>query len=196
MTLKARLTYTVFVILLFLLFALQAPRVESSSADTPTPAVQSAQSNVEQTLEYAWAAEYIKAVNKRLTNGEAEMFARYALQYADEFDLDAHLYLALIKVESGFQPELKSSAGAIGLTQVIPRWHQNKIEEGRTRLGVYSMYEPKLNLYVGARTLREMLDLSSNTRNGLLRYNGSLNTDSQYAALVLREAERVKRFRV
>lgn len=193
MTLKARTTYTVFVIMLFLLFVFQSSTVESSS-NTQVQTI----SNVEEvaTFEHTWAVDYIKAVNKRLTDFEAEMLARYALQYAEEFKLDAHLYLALIKVESGFQPEVKSSAGAIGLTQVIPRWHQTKIDEGRTRLGVYSMYEPKLNLYVGAWTLREMLDLSSNTRNGLLRYNGSLNTDSQYAATVLREAERVKRFRV
>lgn len=195
MTLKARITYTVFVIMLFL-FAFQAPRVESPAQEITVQESTVVENNNVAVFEDNWAVDYIKAANKRLTNDEAEMFARYALEYAEAFNLDAHIYLALIKIESGFQPEAKSSAGAIGLTQVIPRWHQSKITEGRARLGVYSLYEPKLNLYVGAWTLREMLDLSSNIQNGLLRYNGSLNTDSQYAATVLREAERVKRFRV
>ena len=39
-------------------------------------------------------------------------------KYAEEFDIDKYLLLAIIKTESGFDPNAKSNADAIGLTQI------------------------------------------------------------------------------
>lgn len=178
MTFRARCVYTTFALLLtFFPHTWSLHAVEPKSNPT-------------------WAAAYIKSVNKTLTDYEADLFAHYALKYAQRFNLDASVYLALIRVESGFSPEVKSSAGALGLTQVIPKWHQEKIDISRRKLGVYSMFEPRLNLYVGAWTLREMLDRSTSLRTGLLRYNGSLGISESYANKVLREAARVESFRI
>src|SRR5690606_32980625 len=46
---------------------------------------------------------------------------------AREAELDPLLLVAMIAVESSFNPKAKSHAGALGLMQVIPRWHMDKI---------------------------------------------------------------------
>ena len=45
-------------------------------------------------------------------------YSEYVGKYAEEFSVDKYLIYALIKTESGFNPQAKSEAGAIGLTQI------------------------------------------------------------------------------
>lgn len=137
---------------------------------------------------------YIKHTNATLSDLDATNFAGYVIHAAKAFKLDVSLLLALIKVESGFKPESVSTAGAVGLAQVIPRWHTARIIESRKRTDTYSMFEPKLNIYVGAWALRDFLDESgNNTISGLLRYNGSFSDPKKsYALTVVAEATRVR----
>jgi len=138
--------------------------------------------------------QYIKSVNKDLADDDAKNFAGYAVDAAQTFNLDIALLLALIRVESGFKPDISSSMGAMGLTQVVPKWHKAKIEESRKLLQAYSIYEPKLNIYVGAWALREFIDSSAHDVHiGLLKYNGSLSDPTRYYAnAVMNEAYAVR----
>ena len=45
-------------------------------------------------------------------------YQEYVEQYSREFGIDKYLLYAFIKTESSFEPDAKSSAGAIGLTQI------------------------------------------------------------------------------
>lgn len=147
------------------------------------------------TIQVVRAKTYIQHVNKSLPDEDAVKFATYVVNYASAFKLDLPVFLALLRVESTFKPESLSSAGAVGLAQVVPKWHQQRIKEARTKVDAYSLYEPRLNLYVGAWVLREYIDQSAgNIRRGLLRYNGSLDDPEQkYAHMVLAEAQYVRR---
>jgi hypothetical protein len=140
-------------------------------------------------IEHRGVAHYIKKTNPALTDDDALSFARYAVEAANTFKLKLPVFLALIKHESGFKPEIASNMGAMGLTQVIPKWHHERIAEARKLLNAYSIYEPKLNLYVGAWALSDFIKESRNLEEGLLRYNGSLDDPSRiYAKTVLAEA--------
>ncbi len=149
-----------------------------------------------QEVDVSWIAQYMMSINKTLNKHDAEQFAKHAVESAQTFDLDIYVFLALMRVESGFQPEAISSQGARGLTQVIPKYHQDKIVEARRQVNRYSIYEPRLNMYLGAWVLREYIDKSNDVHNGLLRYNGSLGTGSKYALKVLTEAQRLRSTRV
>lgn len=75
-------------------------------------------------------------------------------QVAREFNLDVSLMHAIVTVESGYNPDAKSPAGAIGLMQLIP--------ETAERFGVKKITDPLDNLRGGARYLRFLLALFNN----------------------------------
>jgi soluble lytic murein transglycosylase-like protein len=76
--------------------------------------------------------------------------------------IDPKLLTALVWVESGFDPNAVSSAGAIGLAQLMP-----DTAEG---LGV-DPYDPEQNLEGGARFLAAMIDRFGRTDLALAAYN-------------------------
>lgn len=89
------------------------------------------------------------------------------------------LVLAVIDVESAFDPFAVSSAGAVGLMQVMPFWPR---ELGLTRR---DLLDVELNIRMGTSILAYYLDLErGDYRRALGRYNGSLGR-RDYPDLVL-----------
>lgn len=93
--------------------------------------------------------------NPRLSTAEADAIARALLGYSREFNIDPRLVVALVVVESGFQPRAVSRAGAMGLGQLMPGTAQ--------ALGV-NPWDPVQNLYGSIRYLRGNLDRFGWTR--------------------------------
>ena len=74
-------------------------------------------------------------------------------------DLDPSLLLAVIRVESTFQPHAVSDRGALGLMQILPLTGAELAAElGRRWDGSHALLEPDLNIDLGARYLRKLLD--------------------------------------
>lgn len=89
------------------------------------------------------------------------------------------LVLALIEVESAFRPAAVSSAGAVGLMQIMPFW----IDE--LGLATDDLKAPARNLRYGCTILAYYLDRENGDfTRALARYNGSLGT-TRYAERVL-----------
>jgi soluble lytic murein transglycosylase-like protein len=82
--------------------------------------------------------------------------------------IDPELGFRLVNVESEFNPHAVSSAGAVGLTQLMPataRFFQKDI----TRKG---LYDPKTNLRIGFRYLRSLIrEYKGDIRLALVVYN-------------------------
>ena len=116
---------------------------------------------------------------------QAEEIIYNTFLQSHEQNLNPLLLLSVISVESTFQPNVQSPSGAIGLTQVIPKYHQNKIQklDNPTK----DLWSIDGNIQVGAEILKEYLVLSKhNLRNALHRYNGSYNDPSnKYSKKVL-----------
>ncbi len=78
-------------------------------------------------------------------------FSEEVERYSKEFDVDKALIYAVIKVESNFEPEAKSDAGAIGLMQIIDDsfdWVKKKL--GCNDLVFEDMYTPEYSIRFGA----------------------------------------------
>ena len=94
------------------------------------------------------------------------------LASAKEFDLEPSLVCAVIFTESGFHPEAKSGAGALGLMQLMPATGLEEAEllhiEGTTEQG---LMEPSLNIRLGCCYLRKLLDEFGNENVALAAYN-------------------------
>jgi hypothetical protein len=71
---------------------------------------------------------------------------------AKEQGVDAHLVRAVIQVESGFEPRARSSAGAVGLMQVMPQTAKQYGVTGRR------LYDPRANIEAGIKHLKSLLD--------------------------------------
>jgi soluble lytic murein transglycosylase-like protein len=104
--------------------------------------------------------------------------------------IDPLLILAIIGVESGFNPFAESSMGARGLMQVIPRFHMDKVPEG---MGVRHLFDPAVNIQVGVRVLEEAIRRRGGLTAGLQYYAGSSESASRYANTVLAEKARLEK---
>jgi len=101
--------------------------------------------------------------------------------------VDPLLIIAVMAVESRFNPFAQSDGGAIGLMQVIPRYHTDKFDAGE------SMLDPRRNIQLGARVLKEYIRRGGTDVAGLQLYNGaSADASTVYANKVLGERQRIR----
>jgi soluble lytic murein transglycosylase-like protein len=106
-----------------------------------------------------------------------------------ERGLDPLLIVAIIGIESGFNPLAESSMGAQGLMQIIPRFHQEKLPEGA---GDSSLLDPVINVQVGVQVLQEAIRRRGGLIAGLQQYAGSSDSEGAYANKVLAEKRRLE----
>jgi hypothetical protein len=105
--------------------------------------------------------------------------------------LDPTLILAVMAIESGFNPFAQSPVGAQGLMQVMTGVHSDKYENFGGRLAAF---DPVTNLRVGVKVLQECIQRAGSTSAGLKFYVGAGNMDDDggYAEKVLAEHARLK----
>ena len=114
-----------------------------------------------------------------------------AYRAAGETGLDPLLVLAVIAIESRFNPIAESVMGAKGLMQIIPRYHLARLKEHG---GEEAVFDPESNILVGAKILQEYVYRTGALETGLQSYNGASRDESgQYALRVLAERERLDR---
>lgn len=100
--------------------------------------------------------------------------------------IDPTLILAIMAVESSFNPFAQSSVGAQGLMQVMTRIHDDKYQAFG---GLHAAFDPLTNLRVGVQVLKECIARAGSLHEGLRYYVGAANLgdDGGYANKVLSE---------
>lgn len=114
-----------------------------------------------------------------------------AWQAGSRAKLDPTLILAVMAVESGFNPFAQSSVGAQGLMQVMTRVHTDKYEVFGGKLAAF---DPVTNLRVGVKVLQECIQRAGSLQAGLKFYVGAahLPDDGGYADKVMAEHLRLQ----
>lgn len=113
-----------------------------------------------------------------------------AYRAANAAGLDPLLVLAVISIESRFNPLAESTMGAKGLMQIIPRFHRAKLA---AHGGDQAVLDPESNIEVGTRILQEYIDRTGTLEAGLQYYNGALSDPStRYAQKVMAERLRLE----
>ena len=104
--------------------------------------------------------------------------------------LDPTLILAIMAVESGFNPFAQSAMGAQGLMQVMTKVHGDKYENFG---GALTAFDPLTNLRVGVKVLQECIARAGSLEGGLRSYvgAGNMEADGGYAGKVLAEHARL-----
>jgi soluble lytic murein transglycosylase len=112
--------------------------------------------------------------------------ARYPLEYehivrghAANHDLDPALLAAVVYVESRFDPNAESTAGAIGLMQLLPETAEGiALRTGGTAFVVADLRDPEINVRYGSWYLDHLLERYGDARLALAAYHaGQGNVD-------------------
>src|SRR5574343_1028233 len=113
-------------------------------------------------------------------------------QSGRELGLDPLLIVAVIGIESRFNPFSQSVIREQGLMHVLPRFHQDKLPEDASDLELPFM-DPVTNVQVGARVLKESIRRFGSMEDGLQQFGGALaDPDRRYAAKVMAEKARLE----
>lgn len=111
-------------------------------------------------------------------------------KYAERYQLDPNLIAAVMLQESGGDPQIISSSGAVGLMQVMPRdgiaasFYCGAIACFTNRPTIKDLSEPEFNVDFGSRMLSNLIKKEGSVRQALLRY-GPFDTGYGYADTVL-----------
>jgi len=127
----------------------------------------------------------------RIATTASKMFVGAAYASAEAVKLDPLLVLAVMAIESRFNPFAESAVGAQGLMQVMSKVHQEKFSDHG---GVAAALNPSANIQVGVTILKDVIRRAGSVEAGLKLYvgAGNLDTDGGYAAKVMAEYGRLQ----
>ena len=138
---------------------------------------------------YRTIGEYL-ARRYRVSSEMTTNIVAKAYAIGTELRLDPMLILAVISVESRFNPIAESVMGAKGLMQVIPRYHTEKFDPlGGEKVA----FDPVANIMVGAKILKEYIRRTGDLGDALQMYVGATSEENEngYSAKVIAERDRL-----
>lgn len=114
-----------------------------------------------------------------------------AYDVGSKVKIEPTLILAVMAIESGFNPFAQSPVGAQGLMQVMTNIHREKYDGFGGKLAAF---DPVTNLRVGASVLRECITRAGSVEGGLRQYVGATSdaTEGGYTAKVMAEFARLR----
>ena len=127
----------------------------------------------------------------RLATESARSVVRAAYDAGEQFGLDPLLLLAVMAIESRFNPVAQSGMGAKGLMQIIPKQHPDKLVSYG---GEDAVLDPMINIVLGAQILKEYIGRTGSLKAGLRIYNGARSgaSNDRYVRKVIAEHERLQ----
>lgn len=132
--------------------------------------------------------DYISA-KYRVSGDQARKLVSTAHTVGTEMELDPLLLLAIMAIESSFNPQAQSRVGAQGLMQVMTKIHHERFKPFG---GPQAAFNPVANIRVGASILKEYVIRSGSLHKGLKMYVGvGPNGKSVYGDKVLAERKRM-----
>jgi soluble lytic murein transglycosylase-like protein len=130
----------------------------------------------------------IVARRYRVSRDATQMVVGAAYRAGIRSGVDPLLVVAVIAVESRFNPIAQSDGGALGLMQIIPHYHADKFD---AKTG--SVLDPETNIQLGVTVLKDYIKRGGTEIIGLQLYNGSLGDAANgYATRVLAEKQRLQ----
>ena len=108
-------------------------------------------------------------------------YEEYVTVYAEKYGVPEELVYAVIRTESDFDSGAVSSAGAVGLMQLMPdtfRWLTNEMLFEHLEQGM--LYDPETNIRYGTYYLSYLYDRYGDWESALAAYNGGLGNVDEW----------------
>ena len=169
-----------------------APAQEVASltveADSPAPAAEAAPAR--ENSRFRALSEFLA---KRYKVSQAITLDLVTIAHAagQQIGLDPLLIIAVMAVESRFNPIAESVQGAKGLMQIIPKYHLDKFRVyGGEK---YAVFDPETNILVGTHILKDYIAKAGSLNGALQLYVGaSSEEDDPYIGKVMTEKQRLQ----
>jgi soluble lytic murein transglycosylase-like protein len=176
--------------------SVQAAEASQTSAANPAnhiehvARIQVTESKEPAPREQKWVTNWLSK-RYRVAGDATNMLVSATYHTAKEVKIDPLLVLAVMAIESGFNPFAESPMGAQGLMQVMSKVHHDKFQ---SLGGVKAALNPVANIKVGATILKEYVHRGGSLESGLKMYVGAaaFDTDAGYGYKVLAEYKRLK----
>jgi soluble lytic murein transglycosylase len=101
-------------------------------------------------------------------------YKEYVFEYSIKSGIDPYLVFAVIKAESGFDPNARSNKAAMGLMQITEQtgtWGAHTLKMGRFKTD--DLYNPEINIRLGCWYLKQLMkEFNNNTDLVITAYNG------------------------
>lgn len=97
-------------------------------------------------------------------------------KFSSENALDPYLVAALIRQESAFNPNAVSHANAVGLMQLLPKVGRGVAKQEKMKhFTTQELFQPNVNLQLGTRYFRSMVDRFGSFEYALAAYNAGVD---------------------
>lgn len=169
--------------------AVAEPPAAAAGAVIATSAPQSSAISSPEHRRYRALASFLA---KRYRVSQAVTFDLVTMAHAagHQIGVDPLLIIAMIAVESRFNPIAESVMGAKGLMQIIPKYHSDKFQEFG---GVKQVFDPETNILVGSQIIKEYMVRTGNLKPALQLYGGVSTDDNDgYFGKVMTEKQRLQ----
>ncbi|WP_322996349.1 lytic transglycosylase domain-containing protein [Castellaniella sp.] len=125
----------------------------------------------------------------RIAASVAGALVRTAFLVGKELKVEPQLILAVMAIESRYNPFVESAVGAQGLMQVMARVHRDKLLDHG---GPAAIFNPVVNIRIGTQILSDCIRRRGSIEGGLACYVGASGPgDGGYGAKVLAERRRI-----
>jgi soluble lytic murein transglycosylase-like protein len=160
--------------------------VEAAALAEPDAISRATASNPSELTRQQAAVAHWLARRYRVAPEPVSRLVQEAWAVGSRVGVEPTLILAIMAIESSFNPFAQSPVGAQGLMQVMTRVHDQKYERFG---GVLAAFDPVANLKVGVQVLKECIARAGSVEAGLRYYVGAGNQadDNGYAGKVLAE---------
>ncbi len=137
----------------------------------------------------------LEPLARQLGDAERGALGLALVEASREHGLPPALVLAVIEVESRFDPYAVSPVGALGLMQILPTTGAPVARRlGIPWRGPQTLFDPDANVRIGVAYLRELIDRYANVRAALAAYNwGPSEIDSRLRSGTMLPATYVER---
>jgi soluble lytic murein transglycosylase len=103
-------------------------------------------------------------------------------KYSDVYGFDPYLMTALVAQESTFTPDVRSSANAVGLMQLIPPTARRYAVKLGLRYSSQMLTQPETNVRLGMRYFKDLTDRFGGAHLALAGYNAGENRIVRWVA--------------
>lgn len=106
----------------------------------------------------------------------------FVTKYATQFNVPEEIVYAVIKTESNFDPDALSSAGAVGLMQIMPATFEWLTDMNGETLSPLLLNDPETNIRYGVFFLRYLYEYYGNYPTAFAAYNAGMGNVGKWLA--------------
>ena len=102
-------------------------------------------------------------------------YSQYVEKYAEEYNIDKYLVYAIIKAESNFKENAKSTSNAVGLMQIMEATAIETANKMNLNITELDLFNPELNIRLGLEYFTNLLDKYNDNYNlAIIAYNAGI----------------------